>query len=69
MLIVLIVIYLYGIKRNAINNAIDFEINLWIKMLSFMFNNVHWMGLCSTFLPLNFDWDNLQPNYIGSNDK
>ncbi len=59
MSIVLIVIYLYGIKRNAINNAIDFKINLWIKMLTFMFNNVHLMGLCSTFLPLNFDWDNL----------
>jgi hypothetical protein len=59
MSIVLIVIYLYGIKRNAINNAIDFKINLWIKMLTFMLNNVHWMRLCSTFLPLNFDWDNL----------
>jgi hypothetical protein len=55
MLILLIVIYLYGIKMNALNNEIDFKINLWIKMLRFTFNNVHWMGLCSTFLPLNFD--------------
>ncbi len=59
MSIVLIVICRYGIKRNALNNAIDSKINPWIKMLTFMFNNVHWMGLCSTFLPLNFDWDNL----------
>jgi hypothetical protein len=56
MSIVLIVIYLYGIKRNALNNAvIEFKINLWIKKLTFMFNNVHWMVLCSNFLPFNFD--------------
>jgi hypothetical protein len=56
MSIFLIVIHLYGIKKNAINNAIDFKINLRIKMLTFMFNNVHWMGLCSTFLPLNYSF-------------
>ncbi len=54
-----IIINLYGVKRNAINNEIDLKINLSIKMLTFMFNDVHWMCLCSTFLPLNFDWDNL----------